>query len=242
MPVAARHYGLQMGGGVDERLDLFRSTEAAVQMLKYLHDELGDWTLVLAAYNSGIGTIKSAVRKAGSRNYNAVRNYLPHETRRYVPAFIATAYVMNFYQKHGLQPVIPYFYSPEARVIRIYRSLSFGEIARITGVKTAILAALNPSFTGGIVPRSGKGHLLMLPNSESSLLLRNYLDSNVKLPEGTFKTTYVTTKGDDLQKIATLFNTSVENLTKWNDIREGKIVINQELVLYLPKTFFIKRA
>lgn len=242
MPVAARHYGLQMGGGVDERLDLHRSTEAAVQMLKYLYDELGDWTLVLAAYNSGIGTIKSAVRKAGTKKYSIVSNYLPHETRRYVPAYLATAYVMSYYQKHGLQPVIPFYYSPDARVIRVYRNLSFGEIARISGVKTSVIAALNPSFTGGIIPRSAKGHLLMLPNSESSLLLRSYLDSNSKLPEGTIKTAYVTTKGDDLSRIATLFSTTVDNLVKWNDIREGKLVINQELVLYLPKTFFIKRA
>lgn len=242
MPVAARHYGLQMGGGVDERLDLHRSTEAAVQMLKYLHDELGDWTLVLAAYNSGIGTIKTAVRKAGTKSYSRVCSFLPHETRRYVPAYIATAYVMNYYSKHGLQPVIPYYYSPEARVIRVYRSLSFGEIARIAGVKTSVIAALNPSFTGGIIPRSTKGHLLMLPNSESSKLLRSYLDSGSKLPEGTIKTSYVTTKGDDLSKIASLFSTTVENLVKWNDIREGKLVINQELVLYLPKAFFIKRA
>lgn len=242
MPVAARHYGLQMGGGVDERLDLHRSTEAAVQMLKYLYDELGDWTLVLAAYNSGIGTIKTAVRKAGTKSYSRVCNFLPHETRRYVPAYIATAYVMNYYRKHGLQPVIPFYYSPEARVIRVYRSLSFGEIARIAGVKTSVIAALNPSFTGGVIPRSAKGHLLMLPNSESSKLLRNYLDSGSKLPEGTIKTAYVTTKGDDLSKIASLFSTTVENLVKWNDIREGKLVINQELVLYLPKAFFIKRA
>lgn len=242
MPVAARHYGLQMGGGVDERLDLHRSTEAAVQMLKYLHDELGDWTLVLAAYNSGIGTIKTAVRKAGTKNYSRVCNFLPQETRRYVPAYIATAYVMNYYRKHGLQPVIPFYYSPEARVIRVYRSLSFGEIARIAGVKTSVIAALNPSFTGGVIPRSAKGHLLMLPNSESSKLLRSYLDSGSKLPEGTIKTAYVTTKGDDLSKIASLFSTTVENLVKWNDIREGKLVINQELVLYLPKAFFIKRA
>lgn len=242
MPIAARHYGLQMGGGVDERLDLHRSTEAAVQMLKYLHDELGDWTLVLAAYNSGIGTIKTAVRKAGTKSYSRVCNFLPHETRRYVPAYIATAYVMNYYSKHGLQPVIPFYYSPEARVIRVYRSLSFGEIARIAGVKTSVIAALNPSFTGGVIPRSAKGHLLMLPNSESSKLLRSYLDSGSKLPEGTIKTAYVTTKGDDLSKIASLFSTTVENLVKWNDIREGKLVINQELVLYLPKAFFIKRA
>ena len=242
MPVAARHYGLQMGGGVDERLDLHRSTEAAVKMLKYLYDELGDWTLVLAAYNSGIGTIKSAVRKAGTRNYSKVSNFLPQETRRYVPAYLATAYVMSYYHKHGLQPVIPFYYSPDARVIRVYRNLSFGEIARISGVKTSVIAALNPSFTGGIIPRGAKGHLLMLPNSESSLLLRSYLDSNSKLPEGTIKTAYVTTKGDDLSRIATLFSTTVDNLVKWNDIREGKIVINQELVLFLPKAFFIKRA
>jgi membrane-bound lytic murein transglycosylase D len=242
MPISARHYGLSMAGGVDERLDLYRSTEAAAEMLQYLHSELGDWMLVLAAYNSGIGTIKKAVRAAGSKNYWKVAAHLPSETRRYVPAFLAAAYIANYHEQHGLKPVSPLHFAGDARAIRIYRSLAFGEISRVTGVKTSQLAALNPSFTGGVLPKSGKGNLLILPNGDASSLLRNYLESGKPLPQGTMRTAYVVSKGDNLEKIAALFNCTVEEIVKWNNIREGKIVFNQELMLILPKSFFIDRA
>lgn len=241
MPVSARHFGLSVNGTIDERLDIYRSSEAAVQMLKYLHDELGDWALVLAAYNSGIGKVKEAVRLAGTKNYWKVDDYLPTETRRYVPAFIAAAYIAEYHLDHGIQPVASFQSSQNLRALRVTRQLSFGEISRVTGLKTATLAALNPAYIAGIVPKTSMGRYLILPGSATGSM-RNYLENNKPVQSDLIKTTYVVSKGDNLAKIASLFQTTTDNLIIWNNLLDKKIVINQELVLFLPKSFFIDRV
>ncbi|MEM1359654.1 MAG: lytic transglycosylase domain-containing protein, partial [Bacteroidota bacterium] len=65
MPATARGMGLRVDNVVDERMDLYRSTEAAVIMLKELHQQFGDWHLALAAYNCGPGRVRRAIRRAG---------------------------------------------------------------------------------------------------------------------------------------------------------------------------------
>jgi membrane-bound lytic murein transglycosylase D len=241
MPVSARYFGLSVNGTLDERLDVYRSSEAAAQMLKYLHDELGDWALVLAAYNSGIGKVKQAIHLAGTKNYWKVDDFLPAETRRYVPAFIAAAYISQYHLEHGIQPAASFQGSQNLRALRVTRQLSFGEISRVTGIKTATLAALNPAYVAGIVPKTSMGRYLVLPGSATNHL-RNYLENNKPTPSDLIKTTYVVSKGDNLAKIAGLFQTSTDNLIIWNNLLDKKIVINQELVLFLPKSFFIDRV
>ena len=96
MPDEARRYGLRKTGRQgDERMDFAKSTEVAAQILKELYDEFGDWLLVIAAYNGGVGRVKQAIRKADSRNFWDLQNYLPEETRNHVKKFIATHYVFE---------------------------------------------------------------------------------------------------------------------------------------------------
>ncbi len=91
MPDEARTYGLRVGKN-DERKDFAKSTNAAAKMLSKLYDHLGDWLLVIAAYNAGEGRVRQAIRKAGSSNFWAIQNFLPAETRNHVKKFIATHY------------------------------------------------------------------------------------------------------------------------------------------------------
>jgi membrane-bound lytic murein transglycosylase D len=69
MPATARSMGLRVDGTVDERLDMYRSTEAAVIMLQELHEQFGDWHLALAAYNCGPGRVRRAIRAAGGHTF-----------------------------------------------------------------------------------------------------------------------------------------------------------------------------
>lgn len=109
MPVAARCYNMKIGGKGDERLDPHIASERACRMFKDLYEKFGDWSLVLAAYNCGPGRLQQALRRAGVEkgkgDFWSVINYLPAHTRKYLPKFIAVAYVMNYYSEYGVKKV-----------------------------------------------------------------------------------------------------------------------------------------
>lgn len=95
MPQTARDLGLKVTRGNDERKNYTKSTRAAALYLRDLYNELGDWLLVIAAYNTGTSNVYRAIRKAGSRNFWDLQYYLPAESRIHVKKFIGTQYVFE---------------------------------------------------------------------------------------------------------------------------------------------------
>jgi len=92
MPETAHDLGLKITRHYDERTNYYKSTKAAALYLRDLYAQFGDWLLVLAAYNSGPKPVLTAIRRSGSKNFWALQNYLPAETRGHVKRFIATHY------------------------------------------------------------------------------------------------------------------------------------------------------
>lgn len=92
MPVAARQFGLKIQGKNDERRNAYKSSVAAARCIKYLYKMFDDWLLTVAAYNSGPGRVFAAIKKSGSRNFWALQQFLPEETRNHVKKFIAMHY------------------------------------------------------------------------------------------------------------------------------------------------------
>jgi membrane-bound lytic murein transglycosylase D len=90
MPGVARQYGLQVGPNIDQRTDYFKSTHVAARIMKQLYTEFSDWLLVVAAYNCGNGCVRSAIRRAKTRDFWQLQYFLPEETRNHVKKFIAT--------------------------------------------------------------------------------------------------------------------------------------------------------
>lgn len=95
MPETARILGLKVTKGRDERKDLYKSTHAAAKYLRDLYSELGDWLLVIAAYNGGQARVEYAIKKSKSRDFWKLQHYLPAESRNHVKKFIATHYIME---------------------------------------------------------------------------------------------------------------------------------------------------
>ena len=99
MAGTARHFGLSVGGHVDERTNPAKSTDAALKYLSELHNRFGSWYLAAAAYNSGPGTISRALKKVTGRTTGSDADFyrilpkLPAETRDYVPKLVAAARV-----------------------------------------------------------------------------------------------------------------------------------------------------
>lgn len=95
MPETGRRMGLRINSRIDERSDYVKSTHAAAKYLRELYGQLGDWLLVIAAYNGGPGKVQSAIRRSGSSSFWALQYYLPEESRNHVKKFISTHYVME---------------------------------------------------------------------------------------------------------------------------------------------------
>ncbi len=246
MDMTANQYGLTINTVVDERLDPYRSTEAAVRMLSDLYDQFGDWSLALAAYNCGPGRVKRVLGANSTKAFWEIKGQLPQETQRYVPAFIAAAYVANYYQSHNIIPDFPSQKLRNTRTLLVKNRVSFTEIAERTGLDRQTIAYLNPGYTRYVVPGARHGNYLILPKEEA-LSIRQWFwekatSGSAQLPQDKLKTTYTVREGEDIEKLATLFRCSVEDIMQWNGLQEPEVVVNQEIVVFLSKAFAFNRA
>lgn len=167
MPSTATGKGLEVNSLVDERLDPLRSSHAAASLLKEFYDIYGDWALALAAYNCGPGNVNKAIRNSGGRrDFWEIYNYLPKETRGYVPAFIAATYIMNNYGKHGITPVTAR--SPIVTdTVHITNRVHFKQISDVMGISVDELRTLNPQYKQDIIPGNIKPYTLILPSVQA---------------------------------------------------------------------------
>lgn len=95
MPQTARDLGLKVSKNNDERKNYYKSTRAAALYLRDLYGQLGDWLLVIAAYNGGTANVYHAIRRSGSRDFWNLQYYLPTESRIHVKKFIGTQYTFD---------------------------------------------------------------------------------------------------------------------------------------------------
>ncbi|MBR6286887.1 MAG: transglycosylase SLT domain-containing protein [Bacteroidaceae bacterium] len=166
MVTTGKKYGLKKNSLLDERCDPIKSSYAAAHYLKDLYDIYGNWSLVIAAYNCGPGTINKAIHRAGGvRDYWQIYNYLPQETRGYVPAFIAANYVMTYYCDHNICPI-------EARdpmptdTIMVNKNLHLKQVAEICKTDINLIRSLNPQYRADIIPGSSDLCSLRLPQND----------------------------------------------------------------------------
>ena len=170
MLATAKGLGMEVNSLVDERRDPYLSSEMAAGYLKGLYDSYGDWSLAIAAYNCGPGTLNKAIRRAGGdpkdKDFWSVYNYLPEETRGYVPAFIAVNYVMNYYPEHNISPVLPT--CPLVMdTIHVKDRIHFDQISQVLNIPVDELRILNPQYRADIIPGSADNpRNLILPSQQ----------------------------------------------------------------------------
>lgn len=243
MPYTARQYGLTVSEQIDERKDAYKSTEAAVKMMSELYSQFNDWALVLAAYNCGAGRVKKAIQAAGGKNnFWDIQPYLPAQTQKYVPTYIAAAYVANYYQDHNLQPRFLSLDMENIRGVRVYQQITFSQLASKCNVSTQELRTLNPGYTQQLVPSSATGNFLLLP-AEAAMLFTQEIDAKVNLkqpntlaaPLNTFRNEYVVKAGERIEELATRFKCSVRDIMRWNDLTLPEVFVHQQIVVFLHK-------
>lgn len=168
MAPTAQGLGMEVNSLVDERRDPRLSSRNAARYLKQLYGIYNDWSLAIAAYNCGPGNVNKALRRAGGegkKDFWEIYNYLPQETRGYVPAFIAANYVMNYYGKHGITPtVVKRHLTTDTVVVNKY--IHFNQIAAVLNIPVDEIRMLNPQFRKDIIPGDYRPYTLTLPTQQ----------------------------------------------------------------------------
>ena len=146
-------YGLKVSSYIDDRYDPYKATIAACEHLQDLYDIYGNWSLALAAYNSGAGNVNKAIRRSGGlKNFWAIHKYLPKETRSYVPAFIAASYVLAYANEHKIYPVDPGILYYEVDTVTVRHPLTFSQISEMLNIPWDEIDFLNPAYKQGVIP------------------------------------------------------------------------------------------
>ncbi|MFT3884623.1 MAG: LysM peptidoglycan-binding domain-containing protein [Flavobacteriales bacterium] len=242
-------YGLQADSYVDERCDVYASTDAACRYLRDLYKIFGNWELALAAYNCGPGNVNKAVRRAGGTlDYWSIYNYLPRETRGYVPAFIAVNYIFNHAAEHNIYPVIPNYCAYEVDTVHVCYPLDFATLARLTGGSEQELRDLNPMFKQGVVPDVGQPVTIYMPHHlvddfirQEDAIAHSYrpdtstpapaMASTARAAEAQASRTHVVRHGESLAAIARKNGVSASDLRAWNHLRSDHLRAGQRLVV-----------
>ena len=172
-------YRLIIDEYVDERKDPIQASYAAAKYIREAYNELGDWLLALAAYNCGTGAVKRTIVKAGgARDFWQIQAYLPAETQRYVPAFIAATYVMSYSDYHNLCPSQSGVCS-QTDSVYVNRFINLNRLCNTLNLKPNQLCNLNPGYKKGIINGSiQKPKRLIIPqlNTQMYAILYNELN------------------------------------------------------------------
>jgi membrane-bound lytic murein transglycosylase D len=248
-----REMKLDINSYVDERSDPIRSTEAACKYLNRLYSIYEDWDLALAAYNSGPGNVNKAIRRSGGhKNYWNIRRYLPRETAGYVPAFLATMYIFEYAEEHGLRTKKAERAYFETDTVHVKSLITFDQISELTGIDKEELKILNPSYKLEVIPFvKGKQYALRLPVHRMGKFVANedaiyaHVEKELESKESPMaeiakqaeenSLRYKVKSGDFLGKIAEHYGVGVSQIKQWNGLRSNNLRIGQRLTIYPRK-------
>lgn len=245
----AKMYGLTINSFVDERLDPVKSADAAARYMRDAYRIFGDWNLAISSYNCGSGNVNKAMRRSGSREFWPVYNYLPRETRGYVPAFVGAMYAFTYYREHGLVPETDSM-PVQVDTFHIRRMLHFQQVSALTGVSVEMLKKLNPQYVHDIVPGTAKEeYVLRLPYQYTSKFIENedsvyaynakeYFSpatlQNIAVSgsASSQRIAYKVKSGDYLGRIASRYHVTVKQIMEWNHLRNTNLRVGQVLYIY----------
>lgn len=231
IPSTGRIYGLRQNWWYDGRRDVWASTQAALKYLEALNNKFDDWELALAAYNSGSGTVKRAIRKNKKRgrgiDFWSLRRNLPKETRGYVPKLLAIAAIVAEPERYGveLQSVDN---EPYLARVELDGQLDLALAAEMADLSVEEIYALNPAFNRWATEPGFKSHLLLPLENQS-----RFEEQLALLPSEKrigWKRHRVR-RGETIGQIARRYNTTAQVIRKVNKLRGNMIRQGRGLII-----------
>ena len=234
IPSTGYKFGLKRDQWIDERMDVTKSTNAAIAYLKELHNIFGDWTTVLAAYNCGEAKVLKVIR---NQNINYLDNFwdlfkkLPWETARYVPRFLASLFIINNPERFGLE--LKGLDPPQSyEKVTVSKQMRLKDMANAMGISCQGLEDLNPELRHKVTPPDS--YELKIPNGSGALLVAK-LDKVPLWTQPEKQCAYHRVRrGETLSHLAERYRTSVRAIVAANNIkRQGFIRTGQNLKIPL---------
>ncbi|MCG8036584.1 MAG: LysM peptidoglycan-binding domain-containing protein [Candidatus Thiodiazotropha taylori] len=230
IPSTGRYFGLKQNWWYDGRRDVVSSTNAALDYLQRLNKQFdGDWELALAAYNSGAGTVRSAIKR--NRKKGKPTDYwslkLPDETSAYVPRLLALAKIFKDAEAYGM-PLDPIADEAYFATVDIKSQLDLALAAEMADLPIQELYLLNAGFNRWATDPDGP-HKLTLPLDRVEPFKRKL----AALPQEkrlTWKR-YKIKSGDSLSVIASRHGTTAKLIRQVNKLRGNKIRAGKHLLI-----------
>jgi len=225
IPSTGYKFGLKRDQYIDERLDPVKSTRAAVDYLKELHQIFGDWSTALAAYNCGEGRVLRLIK---SQNINYLDNFwdlyerLPSETSRYVPRYLASLHMINHPKRYGLD-VIEINDAIEYETVSVTRQVHLKHVASALGISESHLKELNPELRYGILPN--EAYPLRIPPKKEQLLMASLDSIPLSYPPQRAYIKHKIRPGESLSTIAERYRTGVSRIVRANNIRRRNYIV-----------------
>ena len=240
IPSTGYKFGLSRDEWIDERMDVQKSTQAAIAYLKELHNMFGDWLTVLAAYNCGEGRV---LRVISRQNINYLDGFwdlyrqLPHETARYVPRLLATLHIVKNPQKYGFD-----LSTVEKQInfetVKVNKIMKLKDIAEKIEVSEEVLNSLNPELRYKMTPNQEYDLKLPKESLEKFNLVANEIPQSEKPRILSVRTVFIkhrVRKGETIASIASKYNVSDSVIISHNKLSSKKKLV-QGRKLKIPIT------
>jgi len=229
MPHTGKLYGLKIDWWVDERKDPIKSTQAAAEHLKDLHNLFGSWPLAMASYNAGAGKVQRAVLRTNSEDFWDLKasRYIRRETKNYVPKYMAATIMAKNPEAYGFT-VQPYDLFVYDEVI-ITESTDLRLVARCADTTYEVIKELNPELKRWVTPPDATNYVLRVPKGTAAVFTANFAvvpaDQKIRWER------HLVAQGETLSSIAKQYNTSTDSVRDINNLKKGRIVPGKHILI-----------
>jgi len=224
-------FGLQQDWWFDGRRDPHASTVAALDYMEQLYAQFDeDWLLAIAAYNTGDGNLRRAIRNSDLETIEFWSLRLPGETRAHIPKLLALAAIISDPKAWNIE-LQDLANEPVLQSVSVGTQIDIAQAARLAGMDYEELRALNPGYLQWAT-HPDQPQQLLLPFDKAATLqgALSRVDASSLLTWDR----YEIQAGDTLGAIARRLNTRVDILQTFNSLSDSRIRAGDSLLI--PRT------
>lgn len=244
MPRTASFFKLKIDDYVDERRDIFKSTNAASRYLSDLHKRFGKWYLAAIAYNCGGGKLSRAIREAGTDDLRVLldpdKKYIPKESRFYIRKIVALAmvgYNENYLLESKNEHLLNRSNAHSVAVIKVPSGESLNRVAKIIDMKLEDLQKLNRHLKYDFIPPYSKKYAIYIPYDKLSAFHMKYKEESIK----SLYKIHIVTSGDNMSYIGQKYGVPYKIIMEFNDLKSASLKLKQKIVIPIVGTAKVKK-